>query len=67
MKSRDQGSGKREQEQERMKELLRSAISPVNEEPMDRDLWPAMLRRIHEQAFRIDQAVVERESVQERL
>jgi hypothetical protein len=33
-----------------MKELLRSAISPVNEGPMDRDLWPAMLRRMHEKA-----------------
>ena len=32
-----------------MRELLRSAMPPVEDRPMDRDLWPAMLRRMDEE------------------
>ena len=45
---REQGNeGTRDQETERMKRLLRSAMPRVGDNPeMNRDLWPAMLRRM---------------------
>lgn len=48
-KDREEGTGIRDQETERMKQLLRAALPPIedNAEP-DRDLWPAMLRRMDE-------------------
>ena len=52
MKSSERGSGNPEQEPERMKQLLRAAMPPVADESVDRDLWPAMLRRMDQQAVR---------------
>ena len=52
MKNTDEQSGNGDQELERMKDLLRRAMPPVAEQAMDRDLWPAMLRRMDEQAAR---------------
>ena len=49
MKNGDQKSGIRNQESERMKDLLRLAVPPVEDQPTDRDLWPSMLRRMHEE------------------
>jgi len=48
-KDKEQGTGIRDQETERMKQLLQSALPPIgaDAEP-DRDLWPAMLRRMDE-------------------
>jgi hypothetical protein len=45
------GDPGRDQEKERMKQLLREALPAVgaDAEP-DRDLWPAMLRRMDEQS-----------------
>ena len=52
-KDRDQGSGIRDQEGDRMKQLLQSALPSVGNNPeMDRDLWPSMLRRLDEQTSR---------------
>ena len=51
-KDRDQGSGIRDQEGDRMKQLLQSALPSVGNNPeMDRDLWPSMLRRLDEQTI----------------
>jgi hypothetical protein len=53
MKSRDQGTETRDQEVQRVKRLLRSALPRVGDEGKpDRDLWPAMLRRMDEHASR---------------
>ena len=53
MTNREQGSGNLDQESDRMKQLLQSAIPPVGDEPdTHRDLWPAMLRRLYEQTAR---------------
>jgi hypothetical protein len=53
MKNRDQGIVARDQEVDGMERLLRSALPPVDDDPeVDRDLWPAMLRRMDEQALR---------------
>jgi hypothetical protein len=50
-KDRDQGSGNREQEAERVKQLLRTALPPIGDEAQpERDLWPAMLRRMDEES-----------------
>ena len=50
---RDQKSGVSNQEGERMRELLRNAMPRVGDDPeMDRDLWPAMLRRMDESGSR---------------
>lgn len=51
MKSRDQGLETRDQEADWMKQSLRSAMPPMGDaaEP-ERDLWPAMLRRMEEPA-----------------
>jgi hypothetical protein len=52
-KDGDQGSGNREQEAERVKQLLRIALPPIGDEAQpERDLWPAMLRRMGEQSAR---------------
>jgi hypothetical protein len=53
MKSRDQGTETRDQEVQRVKRLLRSALPRIGDERQpDRDLWPAMLRRMDEHASR---------------
>jgi hypothetical protein len=53
MKSREQGSGNRDHELDRVGRLLRSALPPVLDEPeRNRDLWPSMLRRLDEQVSR---------------
>lgn len=50
MRNREQGSGIRDQEIDRVRRLLRSALPPVLDEPeRNRDLWPFMLRRLDEQ------------------
>ncbi|WP_348262768.1 hypothetical protein P8935_23630 [Telmatobacter sp. DSM 110680] len=43
----------KEQDEDRIKSLLREALPPVNDsvEPA-RDLWPAMLRRMEKQSVR---------------
>jgi hypothetical protein len=49
MKDRDRGTGISEQgsANREMEHLLRSALTPVGDRPEpDRDLWPAMLRRL---------------------
>ena len=58
MKDTEQETGIRDQETERMKQLLRSALSPIGEnaEP-DRDLWPAMLRRMDQPSARLAASV----------
>lgn len=57
-KDRERGSGNRGLETERMKQLLRESMPPVgaNTEP-DRDLWPAMLRRMEEPTARLAASV----------
>jgi hypothetical protein len=53
MKSRDQGTEIGDQEVQRVKRLLRSALPRIGDERQpDRDLWPAMLRRMDEHASR---------------
>ena len=52
-KDRDQGSGIRDEEGDRMKQLPPDALPSVGNNPeMDRDLWPSMLRRLDEQTSR---------------
>ena len=53
MTNREHESGKKDQETDRMKHLLQSAVGRVSDasEPQ-RDLWPAMLRRMDEQSSR---------------
>ena len=52
-KSRDQGTGIRDQEADRMTVLLRSALPRVGDDAdLPRDLWPTMLRRMDEQSAR---------------
>jgi hypothetical protein len=52
-KSRDQGTGIREQEGDRVTLLLKSAMPRVGEDAeLPRDLWPAMLRRMDEEGSR---------------
>ena len=51
MKDTEQRSDIKDQEDDRMKHLLRSALRPVDAEcGADRVLWPAMLRRMDEQS-----------------
>lgn len=53
MKSRDHESEIRNERTARMSQLLKSAMPPMPAEPeATRDLWPAMLRRLDEQASR---------------
>ena len=53
MKTRDQGSEIRDQGLDHVKRMLRSALQPVgNEREPERDLWPAMLRRMDNEASR---------------
>ena len=52
MKNSDQEPENRDQEVDRIKHLLRNALTPVGDKPeLERDLWPAMLRRMDEQAL----------------
>ncbi len=39
--------------EERLKELVKAALPPVERTEPGRDLWPAMRRRIDEQAMRV--------------
>jgi hypothetical protein len=53
MNNRDQGSENRDQEVDLVRRLLRSALPPIpDEQERNRDLWPAMLRRMDEHASR---------------
>jgi hypothetical protein len=50
---RDQRSGIRDQENDRVRQLIKSALPPIGDQPqLDRDLWPAMLRRMDENSAR---------------
>jgi hypothetical protein len=52
MKDREQGSENGDREVDHMKQLLRNALAPIGDKPeQGRDLWPAMLRRMDEQAL----------------
>lgn len=53
MKIKNQGTVSSEQESARMAQFLRESLPPIGDsaEPA-RDLWPAMLRRMDEQADR---------------
>ena len=37
------------QESDSIRQLVRSALTPVGDQALERDLWPAMLRRFNEQ------------------
>ena len=51
MNDREQGSGNKDLN--RVRNLLKSAVPPVGDErEPDRDLWPAMLRRMDEETSR---------------
>ena len=53
MKSRNNADQPRDEELQRVEQLLRTSLPPVGSEPeQDRDLWPTMLRRMDEQASR---------------
>jgi hypothetical protein len=53
MKSRDHADQSRDEELQRVEQLLRNSLPSVGSEPEpDRDLWPTMLRRMDEQALR---------------
>jgi len=53
MKNRDEKSEISDQDADRIENFLRSALPPVGEnQESDRDLWPAMLRRMDEHASR---------------
>lgn len=53
MKDREEGSGNRDQETQRVEQVLRSVMPRVSEEPdLDRDLWPAMLQRMDRENVR---------------
>jgi type VI protein secretion system component VasF len=46
---REQGKGTREQGTEAVERLLRQALPRIEDDPeLDRDLWPAMLRKLDE-------------------
>ena len=42
-----------EREMEEMKKLLKSALPPVQDAELRRDLWPEMLQRLAEPALRV--------------
>ena len=49
--NRDQGKGNGDQEADRMRVLLQSAMPRVGDDAdLPRDLWPAMLRRMDEES-----------------
>lgn len=53
MKNRDQGTESIDQGRNGMELMLRDALPPLKDEPESyRDLWPALLRRMDEQASR---------------
>jgi hypothetical protein len=41
-----------------IRELLKSAISPVNDTELTRDLWPQMLRKLDQQPTAMDLAAI---------
>ncbi len=43
----------KEPDDEKLRTLLRSALAPVADSELKRDLWPQLLRRFDEQAFRV--------------
>lgn len=50
---REQRTEIREQEPDRVEQVLKSALPRMDDEPgLDRDLWPAMLRRMNRESFR---------------
>lgn len=53
MKNKNERSESRDQAEHQTQLLLRAALPAVHDDAnMDRDLWPAMLRRMDEQASR---------------
>ena len=42
-----------EREVDEMKELLRNSLPAIQDAELQRDLWPAMLRRIDQQTTRV--------------
>ncbi len=42
-----------ESNDKKLAELLRKAMAPVGEAKLERDLWPRMLRKLDERAFRL--------------
>jgi len=42
-----------EQNEKRIRELLRQARAPVREPELKRDLWPQMLRRLEQRTLRV--------------
>jgi hypothetical protein len=42
-----------EQQVNEMKKLLKTAVAPVGQAELQRDLWPSMLRRLAEGAVRV--------------
>jgi anti-sigma factor RsiW len=40
----------KEHEEERIQELLKQALPPIGEAKLQRDLWPAMVRRMEARA-----------------
>jgi len=42
-----------EQQVDEMKKLLKTTVAPVGKAELQRDLWPAMLRRLAEGAVRV--------------
>ena len=43
-----------EENNKEIKELLRRAIAPAKDTELRRDLWPQMLRKLHEQPAAVD-------------
>lgn len=53
MTNRERESGNKDLELDRIEELLHDAFPPIGDEhSVDRDLWPAMLRRMDEETSR---------------
>lgn len=42
-----------EQNDEKLRQLLRSALPPVADRELARELWPRMLEKLNERAFRV--------------
>jgi hypothetical protein len=42
-----------EQQVNEMKKLLKTAVAPVGQAELQRDLWPSMLRRLAQRAVRV--------------
>jgi hypothetical protein len=53
MTNREKEPGNSDQEEDRVKKLLQTAMHRIGEHAeQDRDLWPAMLRRMNEEGSR---------------